>query len=129
MLFRRLAVFAGGFELGAAEAVCAGDELGLPEIADVLGRLVEKSLVSAEERGADRRYRLLETVRLYAHEQLQEAGEARRSRCATRTGPSRSPRRNADSPALDREAANLRAALDTLLDRRARRKRCGSASV
>src|SRR5262249_41708302 len=76
VLFRRLGVFAGGFELGAAEAVCAGDLLGVAEIADVLGRLVEKSLVSFDERGADRRYRLLETVRIYARDLLREAGEA-----------------------------------------------------
>ena len=70
VLFRRLAVFAGGFELGAAEAVCAGDVLEAAEIADVLARLVEKSLVSVEDAARERRYRLLETVRLYAREQL-----------------------------------------------------------
>jgi predicted ATPase len=112
VLFRRLGVFAGGFELGAAEAVCSGDLLGLPEVADVLGRLVEKSLVSVEDRGPDRRYRLLETVRLYAREQLSEAGEARALAAghaywalaleSAATRPSR------------QEAANMRAALDTL---------------
>ena len=116
VLFRRLAVFAGGFELGAAEVVCAGDELGLPEIADVLGRLVEKSLVSAEERGAERRYRLLETVRLYAQEQLLDAGEARPLALRHAHWALALAEAEADRPALDREAANLRAALDTLMD-------------
>ena len=116
VLFRRLAVFAGGFELGAAEVVCAGDELGLAEIADVLGRLVEKSLVSAEERGAERRYRLLETVRLYAQEQLLDAGEARPLALRHAHWALALAEAEADRPALDREAANLRAALDTLMD-------------
>ena len=48
MLLRRLAVFAGGFDLEAAEEVCAGDALDAAAIADVLGRLVEKSLVAVE---------------------------------------------------------------------------------
>jgi predicted ATPase len=114
VLFRRLAVFAGGFELGAAEAVCTGDELSLPEVADILGRLVEKSLVSAEERGADRRYRLLETVRLYALEQLVDAGEASALSIRHAHWALALAEFTADTRALDREAANLRAALDTL---------------
>jgi predicted ATPase len=114
VLFRRLGVFAGGFELGAAEAVCSGDVLGLAEIADVLGRLVEKSLVSFDDRGPDRRYRLLETVRLYSREQLDEAGEApalaaRHARWALALAES-----TVDTQSLDREAPNMRAALDTL---------------
>ena len=82
VLFRRLAVFSG-FELGAVEAVCADDSLSEAEIADVLGRLVEKSLVGVEERNGERRYRLLETVRLYAQEQLSASGETRGDRRAT----------------------------------------------
>jgi predicted ATPase len=75
ILFRRLAVFAGTFDLAAVEAVCAEDGLVEGEVADVLARLVEKSLVTTADGGGDRRYRLLETVRLYAHERLDEAGE------------------------------------------------------
>jgi len=61
-LFRRLAAFAGGFELEAVENVCAGGDLAAPAIADVLARLVEKSIVAADERSSRaRRYRLLET--------------------------------------------------------------------
>ena len=75
-LFRQLAVFAGGFELGAVERVCACGELDRSGIADVLARLVEKSLVAAEGGSSrERRYRLLETVRVYARERLDEAGE------------------------------------------------------
>ena len=75
MLFRRLAVFAGGFELAAVETVCTGDGVDVTGSADVLARLVEKSLVAADEGGRERRYHLLETVRLYASERLDEAGE------------------------------------------------------
>ncbi len=115
VLFRRLAVFAGGFELGAAEAVCPDGELDRDEIADLLGRLVEKSLVSAEERGAERRYRLLETVRLYAQEQILAAGEDRSLALRQAHWALALAEDGADLPALDREAANLRAALDTLI--------------
>src|SRR5204863_1863859 len=65
LLFRRLAIFAGGFELEAVEEVCAGDGIGATEVADALARLVEKSLVAVEDAGRRRRYRLLETLRLY----------------------------------------------------------------
>ncbi len=69
-LFRRLAVFAGGFSLAAVEAVAGGDVL------DPLTRLVETSLVVAESRDdGSVRYRTFETVREYAAERLREAGE------------------------------------------------------
>jgi predicted ATPase len=74
-LFRRLAVFAGGWTLAAAEAVCAGDEVEVWEVLDMLTSLVEKSLVLYEERGREGRYRLLETVRQYARDRLLEARE------------------------------------------------------
>ncbi|WP_037665343.1 hypothetical protein, partial [Streptomyces bikiniensis] len=73
VVLRRLSVFTGGCDLGAAEAVCgdggAGDVLG------VLGALVDKSLVVAAPGGVGMRYRLLETVAEYARERLVEAGE------------------------------------------------------
>ncbi len=72
-VFRRLAVFAGGWTLGAAEAVAAGGAIDASEVVDVLGRLVEKSLVLMV--GDGERYRLLETMRQYALEQLAAAGE------------------------------------------------------
>ena len=76
-VFRRLAVFAGGFFLDAAEAVCSGDGIPAGSVLDLLGSLVAKSLVTAaEEDRGDARYRLLETVRIYAAEKLAAAGEA-----------------------------------------------------
>src|SRR5262249_19988159 len=66
MLLRRLSVFAGGWTLEAAEAVCAGDPIEEPEILELLTALVEKSLAICEELEA--RYQLLETVRQYARD-------------------------------------------------------------
>jgi len=74
-LFRMLSVFVGGFELGAVEGVCAGDELGANEILGLLSRLVDKSLVAVSDRGEEARYRLLVTVRQYATEKLAASGE------------------------------------------------------
>lgn len=73
-LWRRLAVFAGGFELDAATAVC-GNDFADGELADVLASLVDKSILIREEAGEVVRYRLLETLREYGREKLQDAGE------------------------------------------------------
>jgi predicted ATPase/DNA-binding CsgD family transcriptional regulator len=75
-LFRRLAAFAGGFDLEAAEVVGAGEGLAPYQVLDQLALLVDKSLVAAEESQGATRYRLLETVRQYALEKLGESGEA-----------------------------------------------------
>jgi predicted ATPase/class 3 adenylate cyclase len=76
-LFRRLSVFAGGFGLEAAEAVCAGADLDREDVVDVLSRLVDKSLVTSGDRSGGRtRYRILETIREYARERLGEASES-----------------------------------------------------
>lgn len=74
MLFRRLAVFAAGWSLDAIEAVSAGAGLDQRDVLDLLVGLVAKSLVIAETDGT--RYRLLETVRQYAQERLDESGES-----------------------------------------------------
>jgi hypothetical protein len=71
-LFRRLAAFAGGFTLEAAQVIA---DLGLQTL-DLLARLVDKSLVLAEEGGGEMRYRLLEPVRQYAHDRMRAAGES-----------------------------------------------------
>ncbi|MFF8269255.1 BTAD domain-containing putative transcriptional regulator [Streptomyces sp. NPDC016562] len=75
-VLRRLSVFAGGCDLAAAEAVCAQGSL---DVADVLGSLVDKSLVVATPGpdGSGMRYRLLETVGEYAAERLAAAGDDR----------------------------------------------------
>jgi predicted ATPase/DNA-binding CsgD family transcriptional regulator len=76
VLFRRLAAFARGFDLRAAEAVGAGVGLERHQVLDELALLVDKSLVATEESQSATRYRLLETVRQYALEKLGESGEA-----------------------------------------------------
>lgn len=73
ILFRRLAVFAGGWTLEAAEAVASAENVDGPQVLDLLIDLVDKSLVMVEAEGA--RYRLLETVREYAEARLKESGE------------------------------------------------------
>jgi len=77
VLLRRLSVFAGGFTLEAAEAVCS-EGMKRSDILDLLGRLVDKSLVivEADSEVNETRYRLLETIRQYALEKLVETGEA-----------------------------------------------------
>ena len=72
-VLRRLAVFAGGCSLEAAEAVCGGQEAG--DVPDAVARLVDKSLVVAEGGADEVRIRLLETIREYAGECLVAAGE------------------------------------------------------
>lgn len=74
-LLRRLSVFAGGWTLEAVQAICVGDGIEGSDILDLLTRLVDKSLVVAEEQGQEVRYHLLETVRQYAREKLVKAGE------------------------------------------------------
>ncbi len=78
-LLRRLSVFAGGWGLEAAESVASDESetVARSEILDLLGRLVDKSLVEAEERVGEARYRMLETLRQYAYEKLGQAGETR----------------------------------------------------
>ncbi|MGZ4512084.1 MAG: ATP-binding protein, partial [Mycobacterium sp.] len=72
MLFRRLAVFFGGFDLDAAQAVAGGERY---QVLDQLTLLVDKSLVIADDSPSGTRYRLLETVRQYAQEKLHESRE------------------------------------------------------
>lgn len=74
-LLRRLAVFNGGFTLDAALRVTAGDELSGWDVEDGIADLVAKSLIAADTRDPELRYRLLETSRTYAREKLREARE------------------------------------------------------
>ena len=75
-LLARLAVFAGGCTLQAVEAVCGADGIDPDAVFELLAALVARSLVMAEEKGPETRYRLLETIRQYGEERLQAAGEA-----------------------------------------------------
>jgi predicted ATPase/DNA-binding XRE family transcriptional regulator len=122
ILLRRLAVFAGGCTLEAAEAVCAGDGIDAGEVLDLLTRLVEQSLAQVEGRPEGARYRLLETIRQYGWEHLRAAGEedAVRRRhldwclaLAEQPGPIPSWRGDHVGwlTRIDREHDNLRAAL------------------
>ena len=74
-LWERLSVFAGGFDLAAAERICADATLHSGDILDALIGLVDKSVVVCDEAGAQARYRLLETVREYGVARLAAAGQ------------------------------------------------------
>ena len=74
-LLRRLSVFAETFDLDAAEAVCGFGDIAVFDVAELLGALVDKSLVVAEPAGGALRYRQLETIREFAAERLAESGE------------------------------------------------------
>jgi len=74
-VLRRLSVFVGGFGLEAAESVCAGDDVDALDVADLVGALVDRSLVALDQSGAEERYRLLETIRQYAAERMLEEGD------------------------------------------------------
>ncbi|HJY58150.1 MAG TPA: DUF4062 domain-containing protein, partial [Streptosporangiaceae bacterium] len=79
-LLGRLAVFAGGCTLQAAETVCSGEDIDPGSVFELLASLVARSLVVAEESGPQSRYRLLETIRQYGEERLDQAGETERWR-------------------------------------------------
>jgi predicted ATPase/DNA-binding SARP family transcriptional activator len=72
--FRRLAVFHGGWTLDAAEAIIAGDDIPAGDAFDLLDHLVNRSMVVLEP-GSPSRYRMLETLRQFAVEQLAASGE------------------------------------------------------
>jgi predicted ATPase/DNA-binding CsgD family transcriptional regulator len=80
VVFRRLSVFPGGFDLPAAQAVAGDSDLHPHQILDLLTLIIDKSLAVAENAGGRTRYRLMETVRQYALERLGESGEANQVR-------------------------------------------------
>ena len=123
-LFGRLSVFAGGFTLPAAEAVGAdaAGQIGAEDVLDLVGSLVEQSLLTAEtDAGGGARYGVLEPVRQYALERLEEGGESEEARrrhaafslaLAERAAAEiRGPAQVEWLEALERENANLRAAM------------------
>ena len=76
LLWARLSVFAGGFELDAAEGICADHRLAASEVLELLAALADKSVLIAEHgEGGGVRYRLPETLREFGQERLQESGE------------------------------------------------------
>jgi len=126
-LLRRLAVFAGGWTLEAAEQVGAGTAAGRGDVLDLLAQLVAKSLVLSEQQpGQAARFRMLETIREYAAEKLAAAGEARAARnrhlgfyvaFAEKAGPGFRHHQQVEwMGRLDTEADNLRAALTWALE-------------
>ncbi|MBA8951197.1 BTAD domain-containing putative transcriptional regulator [Actinomadura namibiensis] len=118
-VLRRLAVHAGGFTLEAAEQTCGGDGVDPADVADLLARLVDRSLVVR----AGERYRLLESVAAYCLERLDEAAETPAVRlrhavyytsvveCAE-SAWKRGSSRERWLARLDAETANLRSALE-----------------
>jgi predicted ATPase/DNA-binding SARP family transcriptional activator/DNA-binding NarL/FixJ family response regulator len=127
VLFRRLSAFAGGFTLEAAESVGAGGAIEEEDVLDLLTMQVDKSLVVAEESWeSGARYRLLEPVRQYAREKLEEGGEAeavgrRHAKffldLAERAEPElKGPGQTEWLKGLDEDNDNLRAAMAWLLE-------------
>ena len=118
----RVAVFAGGCTLDAAEAVVADGDIDAFEVVDLLARLVEQSLVLAADVGREQRYRLLETIRQYAAERLADAGDVDATRArhaahyralAAQIGPGlRGPDESAWLDVYNTELENLRTAVD-----------------
>jgi predicted ATPase/DNA-binding CsgD family transcriptional regulator len=122
-LFDRLAVFAGGWTLEAAEAVCAGEGIQHKQVLDLLAGLVHKSLVVVERSPDDgTRYRLLEPIRRYAQERLGRDATAETVRrrhaefflmLAERIEPALfGPEQRTYFDRLERELDNVRSALD-----------------
>jgi non-specific serine/threonine protein kinase len=121
-LFARLAIFAGGWSLDAAEAVCAGGPVPRAEVARLLAALVDKSLVQVDQSRVDSRYRLLATIRVFAQELLAGAGRGELDRVraghgryfaglAGRAAPGLlGPDQARWAARLDLETGNLRAA-------------------
>ena len=120
-LLRRLAVFAGGFTLEAAEAASAGVEGAAGQILDLLSRLADKSLLSRADFGRSPRYRMLEIVRRHAEDKLNASGEEAAARAwhlnwcldlAERAEPElQGPEQRDWLDRLEQEHDNLRAAL------------------
>ncbi|GGU42174.1 ATP-binding protein [Streptomyces daghestanicus] len=125
LLWARLSVFAGRFDLEAAEYVCSGGGLPADEVLDVLSALLAQSVLTREETPAGTRYRMLDTVRAYGAEWLEATGDAARLRRRHRDWYVGlvtwceldwfSPRQPEVAARIEAELPNLRAALDHCL--------------
>ncbi|HEY1618192.1 MAG TPA: BTAD domain-containing putative transcriptional regulator [Streptosporangiaceae bacterium] len=121
-LFARLAVFTGGCDLTAAEAICADDLVPAGEILDVLSRLVDKSLVTGAGSGGEARFTQLQTLWQYGRDRLEDFSEAEAIRARHGAyylqvaAEAHDALRGATGPIwrdrLTSELANLRAALN-----------------
>ncbi|MFD5326974.1 ATP-binding protein [Streptomyces sp. NPDC127092] len=126
LLWARLSVFAGPFDLEAVEYVCAGAGLSADRVVDVLGELLAQSLVAREDTAAGPRFRMLDTVRAYGAEWLEALGDTERMRRRHRDWYMGfatwcelewfSPRQGEVAAATDVALPNLRAALELCLE-------------
>ncbi|MCD7442102.1 AAA family ATPase [Streptomyces lincolnensis] len=122
LLWSRLSVFAGRFDLEAAEYVCCGDGLPSDDVLDVLTELLAQSVITREETPAGVRYRMLDTVRAYGADWLEATGDADRLRRRHRdwyVGLATwceldwfSPRQREVAARVDADLPNLRCALE-----------------
>ncbi|MEQ7005028.1 LuxR C-terminal-related transcriptional regulator [Actinopolymorpha sp. B17G11] len=129
LLWTRLAVFAGGFDLDAAESITAGEDLVADVVLEVVASLVDKSIVIREGDAKLARYRLLDTIREFGRVKLQETGEFSALRRRHRDWYAQlveradtewvGPRQVDWLTLLDREQPNIRAALEFALSERA----------
>jgi predicted ATPase/class 3 adenylate cyclase len=127
LTFARLSVFAGSFTLDAAEAVASDDGADSLDVLDALGGLVAKSMVLLDEHAATVRYRVLETMREYAADRLEELDRPDRvadryARYYVELGEQAAPHivgvgDSQWTPRLEAEQDNLHAALTWLRDR------------
>jgi predicted ATPase/class 3 adenylate cyclase len=124
-LFARLSVFTGGWTLDAAEAVCQGGRVNTGAVLQLTMRLIEQSIVLADlQPDGSTRYRYLETLRLYAHERVEDSGElagARNAHAAFFEGlaeecESLGPDNVEAHKRLEHEQRNLQAALSWLIE-------------
>lgn len=122
LLWARLSVFVGGFELDTAEEVCAGEGLPAADVLQTVSSLIDKSILVGERHAEVVRYRMLDTIREFGRERLTETGELaglrRRHRDACLRLVERadadwvSPRQVGWFARLDREHANIQTAVD-----------------
>lgn len=124
-MWRRVSVFAGSFDLDAAEAVCAGDAIAAGEVADLVDGLVAKSVLSRAAGNGKARYRLLDTIGEFGLCKLRAEGSERELRvrhrdwyAALAARPDAfGPRRAEWVTALDTDHENIRAALEFCLSK------------
>ncbi|TXS45951.1 regulator [Streptomyces sp. uw30] len=125
LLWARLSVFAGRFDLEAVEYVCGGQGLHSDDVFEVLSELLAQSVVAREETEAGVRYRMLDTIRAYGADWLEATGDAARLRRRHRDwylGLTTwcelewfSPRQNEVAARVEAELPNLRGALEYCL--------------